>query len=456
MAINIQSLFSDIIETPAQRQERMLTEGILRGRELTGGLTGLARTQAPLVSALSMQMPQRQEALRRGVGGMLGLDVRTESEKLQDVLKGVDPSKPESIIAAAQRVGELGMGAQAAQMRAMAAEAKAKQQAAQQEAQQRQQQELELTNQRASMLQFVELADIDPNQKIAFANSVATGLYDGNVENLISRLAPGQEDKFKVVGNNIWDITDQKWITPPDSRRGIEGITASQYDPQSISRYESAIAQAQTPEQRESAAGLLLPRAEDGWSWSKLEDEDRYVQRPSSGPALQEVTREINVANMAGRKQREQSQNVLGIIDDMKEKVSSGEAGTISGLALQFIPGTEEFSIGTDIDTLKANMGYNALQEARQASANGSSGFGQLTQRELDRLESLITSLTFGLKKNEFISRLNEIEESFQGARDRAKSDWTIDEWIGISVPEQPVETTVTTPSGKQYEIIAE
>ena len=122
MAINIQSLFSDIIETPAQRQERMLTEGILRGRELTGGLTGLARTQAPLVSALSMQMPQRQEALRRGVGGMLGLDVRTESEKLQDVLKGVDPSKPETIIAAAQRVGELGMGAQAAQMRAMAAD----------------------------------------------------------------------------------------------------------------------------------------------------------------------------------------------------------------------------------------------------------------------------------------------------------------------------------------------
>lgn len=122
MAINIQSLFSDIIETPAQRQERMLTEGILRGRELTGGLSGLARTQVPLVSALSMQMPQRQEALRRGVGGMLGLDVRTESEKLQDVLKGVDPSKPESIIAAAQRVGELGMGAQAAQMRAMAAD----------------------------------------------------------------------------------------------------------------------------------------------------------------------------------------------------------------------------------------------------------------------------------------------------------------------------------------------
>jgi hypothetical protein len=76
----------------------MLTEGILKGRELTGGLTGLARTQAPLVSALSMQMPQRQEALRRSVGGMLGLDVRTQSEKLEDIIKTADASTPAGMI----------------------------------------------------------------------------------------------------------------------------------------------------------------------------------------------------------------------------------------------------------------------------------------------------------------------------------------------------------------------
>ena len=97
MAINIQSLFSDIIETPAQRQERQLTEGIVRGRELTRGLTGLAATQAPLVAALSQQMPRRQDALRRGVGGMLGLDVRTESEKVQDILRQADTSDPQGL-----------------------------------------------------------------------------------------------------------------------------------------------------------------------------------------------------------------------------------------------------------------------------------------------------------------------------------------------------------------------
>jgi hypothetical protein len=67
-------------------------------------------------------MPQRQEAMRRGVGGMLGLDVRTESEKVQDALKGVDPNDPQSLLQAAQAVGNLGLGTQAAQMRAMAAD----------------------------------------------------------------------------------------------------------------------------------------------------------------------------------------------------------------------------------------------------------------------------------------------------------------------------------------------
>lgn len=121
MAINIQSLFSDIIETPAQRQQRMLTEGIVRGRELTRGLTGLAATQAPLVAALSQQMPRRQDALRRGVGGMLGLDVRTDSEKLQDVLKGANVSTPEGLIQLSNQIQQYAP-TQALQLRKAAVE----------------------------------------------------------------------------------------------------------------------------------------------------------------------------------------------------------------------------------------------------------------------------------------------------------------------------------------------
>jgi hypothetical protein len=89
---------------------------------LTSGLTGLARTQAPLVSALMMNMPQRQESLRRGIGGMLGLDIRTESEKLQDAIKNLDIENIQSARDVAKRLQDMGLSLQAAQILSLSRE----------------------------------------------------------------------------------------------------------------------------------------------------------------------------------------------------------------------------------------------------------------------------------------------------------------------------------------------
>ena len=56
MAINIQSLFADIIDTPEQRQMKMLQEGMLRGDRLASGLTGLTRAAAPLAQVAGQSL----------------------------------------------------------------------------------------------------------------------------------------------------------------------------------------------------------------------------------------------------------------------------------------------------------------------------------------------------------------------------------------------------------------
>lgn len=191
MAINIQSLFSDIIETPAQRQERMLTEGILRGRELTSGLTGLARTQAPLVAALSMQMPQRQDALRTSVGGLLGLDVRTDSERVQEALSGVDPYNPESILQAAQMIGDMGLGAQAAQMRQMAADVV------------RQRQADEMARQQFAINRATSIQELQSNlaaQEAARASQEAQMRFRNRVADLAQ-----DDERFAPIADSIRD-----------------------------------------------------------------------------------------------------------------------------------------------------------------------------------------------------------------------------------------------------------
>ena len=47
--ININTLFADIIDTPEQRQEKLLQQGMTQGRLLSSNLTGLADNNLPCV-----------------------------------------------------------------------------------------------------------------------------------------------------------------------------------------------------------------------------------------------------------------------------------------------------------------------------------------------------------------------------------------------------------------------
>ena len=104
MAININTLFADIIDTPEQRQQKLLQQGMMQGQLLSSGLQGRARAAAPLAQMAGQLGVQRNEDLRRGVQPMLGIDPRTTGEKLQETLRGIDTSSPNGLLQAAQAV----------------------------------------------------------------------------------------------------------------------------------------------------------------------------------------------------------------------------------------------------------------------------------------------------------------------------------------------------------------
>ena len=107
MAIDIPSLFSDLLETPRQTQERQLRERLTKAQQAIGGLRGLARTQAPLAAQLYQSIPESQEQLRQSLGGMIGLDLRTQSEKLSDVLREADTSSSAGLVNLSRAVQDL-------------------------------------------------------------------------------------------------------------------------------------------------------------------------------------------------------------------------------------------------------------------------------------------------------------------------------------------------------------
>ena len=104
MAININELFADIISTPEQRQEKLLQQGMLQGQLLSSGLKGRVANLAPLAQIAGQLGVQRNEDLRRAVQPMMGIDPRSDSEKMQEQLGQIDTSTPEGLLKAANSI----------------------------------------------------------------------------------------------------------------------------------------------------------------------------------------------------------------------------------------------------------------------------------------------------------------------------------------------------------------
>ena len=104
MPIDINSLFADIIDTPEQRQQKLLQQGMMQGQLLASGLRGRAAALAPLAQMAGQLGVQRQEDLRRAVQPMIGIDPRTTGEKLQEQLGNIDTSTPQGLMQAARAI----------------------------------------------------------------------------------------------------------------------------------------------------------------------------------------------------------------------------------------------------------------------------------------------------------------------------------------------------------------
>lgn len=93
----------------------------------------------------------------------------------------------------------------------------------------------------------------------------------------------------------------------------------------------------------------------------------------------------------------------LALIDT--EGGVTGLSGKVSGL----VAGTDAFTLKKIINTLDANLAFEALQAMRDASPTGGA-LGQVSEMELVLLRSAVTSLDIGLTKDVLIQNLNEVK----------------------------------------------
>ena len=484
MAIDIPSLFSDIIESPEQRRTRMLTEGTLLGRELTSGLRGYAQTQAPLVAAIAQRLPQQREDIRRGVGGMLGLDVRTQSEKVQDILRQGDTSTPEGMTRLARALQDVAP-AQAIQLRQEAAAQTAAAKAAAaterltnlriqneladaaarraaEEAERAEQSRLleEQQSGRTALRSYVAQkigtqTPQDASQVQMYWNLIDSGRFDTgeSIKELSELIAP--EDRIEKWGNTAYNVTTGEWLIPPstDPQTGkILELSPKDYDAASIGRYEFEVGKIQRDptlsedekrEQIKDAANIALKLIpEEKWveiTWD-TKTGPRYISVPESSDKIE--AKEKNLREFNNRNDIANRQATIGLdrIDAIRTIFNDAVAndqdvtGGIVNIIQTKIPGTTEYGIQVEKETLLAVLGLTALNEARAGSAVGASGFGALSNNELLLLQRSIANLgEGGLTEEQFIANLNYIESTLRTLQGKTATQYDYDQYVGLA-----------------------
>jgi hypothetical protein len=102
---------------------------------------------------------------------------------------------------------------------------------------------------------------------------------------------------------------------------------------------------------------------------------------------------------------------VITDVLDAKNLVTGMNTGLI-GKGQSFVPGTDAYTLKERIATIKANLGFDRLQQMRDASPTGGA-LGQVAVQELQALQSSVASLDVGLPKKELDKNLSKIQSHY-------------------------------------------
>lgn len=99
---------------------------------------------------------------------------------------------------------------------------------------------------------------------------------------------------------------------------------------------------------------------------------------------------------------------VVGDVTAAKSLVSGTTSGLV-GKGASFIPGSDAYNLNQRLLTIKANLGFDRLQQMRDASPTGGA-LGQVAVQELQALQATVGSLELGQSKEELQKNLDKIE----------------------------------------------
>lgn len=370
------------------------------GAEQARRLELAAQPVSPL-NAVSGDIGFLGERMRQGIGSAFGqmpeqdrkrMQAQQAAKELQQ--QGVDVSTPEGLLQLAQRLDALP---------GFTGESLAIRQAAAQMAQQARMQGLEQEKIRAQTAKAKAEAEK--------AGRVAEG---------------GQKGVVLPAGGRIVDPVTGRIIA-----EGVPQRTEAEKPSAEAKRYNELLALGVDPERARAIA-------------YKTESVDFRRELQLS---KQEENRE--------RKSQQQSNiistidNIMNTINTAEKQIGSFTAGTL-GSPLSLIPGTSARDLASNLETIKANLGFDRLQQMRDASPTGGA-LGQVAVQELVALQSTVASLDNAQSPSQLRANLKKVQGHYQKWRNAVRkaqeqNQTTIGDLQPVPMPEAPLAPERTVP----------
>lgn len=113
---------------------------------------------------------------------------------------------------------------------------------------------------------------------------------------------------------------------------------------------------------------------------------------------------------------------VIDTIDDAAESVDWQTAGFAGSIA-SAVKGTPAYDLKQNVITIKANLGFDALQEMRDNSPTGGA-LGQVAIQELEALQASVRSLDLGQSPAQLASNLKVVREHYRNYKNAVQASY--------------------------------
>ena len=309
------------------------------------------------------------------VGGLLGAQdpELAKATALQTIMKQADTSTPEGLVALAQTLGSQGFGQQAMQV---------------------------MDKARQAQLQTAQIGKVQAEE----AKLTQAFEREEQLRTALSQLPPDAADKDIEAIVRQYGNPDRIFATL-EKRQTAEANRIAKAELEREKAAEKAAMQQRDQEFKQQMMALTAASRNATTDLQRQMTQlkiDELKSKQADKAEAKAIKEEGAIAH---------ANKVITDVLDAKNLVTGLTTGLI-GKGQSFVPGTDAFTLKERIATIKANLGFDRLQQMRDASPTGGA-LGQVAVQELQALQSSVASLDVGLSKKELDKNLGKIQTHY-------------------------------------------